>query len=90
MVLTAFMASLVGFYVCYNASARAALRKDKASVWLQDRPVLARISGSLLLVTSVILLIIHYGLGAGILFGFVTAMTTASLVTLLSPLTLRK
>jgi len=89
-MLIAIIASLAGFYLLYNTSARADLRQDKASLWFQGRPVLAKALGSMLLVISFILLIISYGLGAGILFGFVILMTTGSLVTLLSPLTTHK
>jgi hypothetical protein len=90
MMLIAIIASLAGFYLLYNTSARADLRQDKASLWFQGRPVLSRALGSLLVVVSFLLLIISYGFGAGILFGFVTLMTTGSLVTLLSPLTINK
>lgn len=90
MTLVAIVASLVGFYLLYNTSARADLRQDKVSLWLQRHTLLSRILGVLILTGSFAIFVICCGLGSGILFGFVTLMTTGSLVTLLSPLTINK
>jgi hypothetical protein len=90
MTLVAIAASLAGFYLLYNTSVRADFRRDKVSLWLQRHTLLSRRSGVLVLMGSFAIFVMCCGLGSGILFGFVTLMTTGSLVTLFSPLTIHK
>ena len=90
MVLVAIVASLAGFYLLYNTSARAHLRQDQVSLWLQRHTILSRTLGVLMLAGSLATFVMCCGFGSGLLFGFITLMTAGSLVTLLSPLTIRK
>lgn len=86
MTALAILASLTGFYLLYNTSARADVRKDKVSLWFQRRPLLAKITGLLILITGFVVFVIDNGFGVGMLFGFVALMTSGSLIVLLSPL----
>lgn len=89
MTLIAIATSLTGFYFLYNTSSRADVRQDKLSRWLQRQPFLSKAIGLCLLSVSVISFVLSYGLGVGVLFAFVTVMTSASLIILLSPLLTR-
>ena len=86
MTLIAILASLAGFYLLYNTSARADVRKDKVSLWFQRQPLLSKIIGLTILLISFIAFVIANGFGVGLLFGFVALMTSGSLIVLLSPL----
>ncbi len=86
MTLLAILSSLIGFYLLYNTSARADVRKDKVSLWFQRRPLLSKISGLTILFLSFIFFVIAEGFGVGMLFGFVSIMTCGCLIVLFSPL----
>ena len=86
MTILAIIIQLLAFYMLYNTSARAELRTDAFSLWLQQNRIVSKITGLVLLIGSFILLTLAQGLGSGILYGTVLLMTLASLIVLFAPL----
>ena len=86
MTILATTIQLLGFYMLYNTSARAELRRDAFSLWLQQNRIVSKVTGLVLLIGSFILLTLAQGLGSGVLYGTVLLMTLASLVVLFVPL----
>lgn len=86
MTLLALVIQTLSFYMVYNTSRRAVLRRDAFSVWLQRHTLLATIAGLLLLGISFIVFVIAQGFGAGIFIGALSLMTIGSLIVMLVPL----
>ncbi|MGC3945507.1 MAG: hypothetical protein QM762_13490 [Chryseolinea sp.] len=84
-VLMIFIQTL-SLYALYNSSKRAELRRDAFSVWLQKPARWIAPTAGVLLLVSFILITTLKGFGAGIFLAFVSVMTTASLIVILSPL----
>lgn len=84
--LMALIVLTVSFYMLYNTSKRAGLRRDIFSTWLQQHMLFSKITGLILLFVSFSTLIATEGLGVGIFIGFLALMTFGSLIILLVPL----
>jgi hypothetical protein len=89
MTVLALIIQILAFYLLYNASKRAQLRRDAFSVWLQGHASFSKIAGLMLLVIAFALFIVAEGLGVGVFIGFLALMTVGSLIVLFAPLKLR-
>lgn len=83
---------LLGFWCCYQTSARAVLTHEKNVfvTWIRSNPKGGRLTGLFILSLSLTLEIIYLGIGAGIFAFFIALMTFGSLVVVLAPLRLIK
>jgi Mg/Co/Ni transporter MgtE len=90
MSVFVLMVQLTGFYLIYNTSARAVLRKDPFSVWLQRWRKTSLVTGFVLLIISFVVSITGQGVGTGALTGCIMLMTIASLIIIITPLTLNE
>ncbi|MEN7548794.1 hypothetical protein AAG747_12810 [Rapidithrix thailandica] len=87
MVTIIFFIAFLGFYVFYNTSKKADLnRSGKLELWVQNHLQYSKYIGSFLLIVTLVVSIIHFGVGSGIFAFFVTLMTVGSLIIVLSPL----
>ncbi len=79
--------TFAGFYALYNTSSRAELPQGSIEIWMRSLTILKPV-GLVLLLVSLLLTGIYFGLAAGILYWFVIVSTIGSLIILLSPLKL--
>lgn len=79
--------TFLGFYLFYNTSRKADLNRTRVlEKWVQHHHQAGKVTGLLLFAASLILCILHFGVGSGIFSFFVALMTVGSLIVLLSPL----
>lgn len=76
-----------GFFMLYNTSLKAKLSASgKMEKWMQANPGVARIIGSLLIITCFTLFILKMGTAVGIFTGVLLLMAASSLVISIAPL----
>ncbi|MCE7053964.1 hypothetical protein LZF95_04685 [Algoriphagus sp. AGSA1] len=87
MITLSILLTLTGFEFFYQTSKKAELRRsEKIARWFGANEMLAKVCGTFLLATALILSVLHLGLGSGV-FAFVCMlMFTGSLVVLIAPL----
>lgn len=81
-----FMIQLAAFYFLYSSSKRAVYKRGSFGRWLSQKPVVAKITGVVLLIVSFLPVIMQYGIPIGILLALVSLMTVFSCMMLLFPL----
>lgn len=89
MTAAAILIQAIAFYSLYNTSGRTMLSRDSMSVWLQGHTFFSKSAGLILLIFSFSLFVAAQGLAVGIFIGFLSLMTTGSLIILFVPLTIK-
>ncbi|MAM18363.1 MAG: DUF3325 family protein [Bacteroidota bacterium] len=86
MFSVAFLLCFLGFYCWYLSSKRVKQSGSKFQKWMNNRPNFTKVTGSIFLIISCMLLVKSSGVGAGIFLFFIVLMSLASLTILLVPL----
>jgi hypothetical protein len=84
--LLGFCIQLAGFYVLYSTSARAVFARLNLNIWLYDHRYLSKITGSLMILVSLIILMMELGMGVGFFFALISFMTISGFTIILLPL----
>lgn len=87
-ILLGIILQLIGFYALYNTSSKATLPSRGPGRWVQLHREGSRASGTIGLIVSFFPFVLALGFGAGIIGGTIVLMTVASLIIILSPLTI--
>lgn len=86
MTTLILLLTFAGFYALYNTSSQAKLsQQGSLEIWLRKQSSLKAV-GIILLIISIILTVINYGLTAGMLYWVVIVSTIASLIIIICPL----
>lgn len=87
MVTLACLFAFLGFWCMYQTSQKAVYsRKNVSELWMNHHPAGAKLIGSIVLLGSLLVFMVHIGVGAGIFSFFVALMTFGSLIVLLAPI----
>lgn len=91
MISIALLILYLAFYILYNTSQKAIKNAVFGfETWTYKNNKKAKLLGITLLFASCLLFGLSFGIGAGILFFFVTLMTFGSLVVMLAPVKIIK
>lgn len=87
MISISLLLLFAGVWCCYQTSLRAELLPPKGwEVWLREHHTQAYLIGGLGLLSSLILSLVVYGIGAGI-FAYILSLTViSSIIIILAPL----
>lgn len=81
-----FCVGLAGFYLLYNTSARVVFARRKFNFWLFKHHYVSTTTGSLMVLTSWLLMMLELGIGVGSFFALISLMVISSLTIILLPL----
>ncbi len=85
-LLLSFCVQLAGFYILYSTSARAVFERRKHNRWFYRHRRFSKVSGTLVLLASLIMFMQELGIGAGFFFALISVMTIGGFVIILIPL----
>lgn len=87
MITSSLLLIFVASFVFYNTSKKATLSGvSLLEIWIQQHTLYSKTIGYLLLIATLILVILNFGISSGIIFWLITLMSTLSLLIIISPL----
>lgn len=87
MITTSILFLFLASFVLYNTSKKAILSSNTViERWIQEHTDYSKIIGCLLLIATLTLIVLRFGIGSGVIFWSVTFMSILSLIITISPL----